>query len=371
MDSASSESLREEPEVRTASFRERAMRGAIGASILLVNGDTITVEDILDPIKSDLERKAATLSPEDYLREVRRAVAMQIWSQVNERLVYREAAKQLDERMGQVLDAEADRYLRARVNAEFGGRQSRFEKYLAGLGRTLDQVREQAKRRLLVTDYLRSKFSALLPQATRPELWQHYRDHLDDFTQPGQAELFLIDIPFDAFQQDRQSRPGSADWLQSKEQARTQARAALAELEGGLPFEAVAETYSKGIHARDGGAWGAVGATGLVGRYQPATEALAELDSDSHSGVVEGSDGFFIVGTGRVERAQVLSFEQAQPRIRDALSRDRYAKLEREYLDGLREQANVQRWQEFQLEVIRVLPRPQAPRPNADTANER
>ena len=63
----------------------------------------ITVEDIVDPIKPELERAAATMSPDQYGRHVQEVVAIQIWRQINERLVYREALSRLDDRMDEIL----------------------------------------------------------------------------------------------------------------------------------------------------------------------------------------------------------------------------------------------------------------------------
>ena len=351
------------------SYQQRLSRGAIGAHMLMVNGDPITIEDILDPIMADLERSQAAMSPQEYARLVRRVVPAQIWQQINERLVYQEAVNELDERMLELLDAEVDRFIRRRVTAEFGGRQSRFEKHLAELGRSIEDVREQAKRHLLVSDYLRRKFIQQVPEATRAELWRYYQAHLDEFTTPASTELLLIDIPYDAYVADARSRPGSEDWLRSKEQAWQQAEKARAELDSGLPFTAVAKTYSKGIHAAGGGAWGVIGSPGLVGRYRSATEALAGMSSHQHSGVIEGDDAYFIVGTGHVEPTEVTSFEQAQLRIKAALRRERLAAMERKYLDKLRDRANVQRWPEFQLEVLRAVPQPKPPRPNVETTD--
>lgn len=349
-------------------YRQRVKAGAIGAHMLMVNGEAITIEDILDPIMSELQEMARTLPPREYAQLVQRLVASQIWQQVNERLVYREAIAQLDDRMLEVLDREVDRFIRQRVTEEFGGLQSRFERHLADLGRTMDDVREQSKRHLLVVDYLRRKFVDRAPEPTRSELWDYYQANLEEFTTPSSTELFLIDIPFDAFAENRRSRPGSKDWLQSKARARDQADKAWAELESGMNFAAVARTYSKGIHAADGGAWGVIGPTNLVGRYRVVTETLKGMNAYQHSDVVEGEDAFIIVGTGYVMPTQVVSFEDAQPRIKDALRRQRLAEMEREYLGRLRERATVQRWQEFQLEVLRSVPRPQTGPAAGDTA---
>jgi hypothetical protein len=88
------------------------------------------------------------------------------------------------------------------------------------------------------------------------------------------------------------------------------------------------------------------------------TETLQGMDAYQHSPVVEGEDAYIIVGTGYVMPKQVVSFEHAQPRIKAALRQQRLAEMEREYLGRLRERATVQRWQEFQLEVLRCVPRP-------------
>ncbi len=157
------------------------------------------------------------MSPEEYGRHVQEVVAIQIWRQINERLVYREALSRLDDRMDEILDAEADRIIRAQVNAQFDGRQSRFESYLAEIGKSITEVREETRRRMLVADYLRKKFESQVPESTRPQLWRYYVSRPEEFTEPARTELFLIDIAYDAYMEKRANRPGSADWLQSKE----------------------------------------------------------------------------------------------------------------------------------------------------------
>jgi hypothetical protein len=344
--------------VKPVTYRDQLRQGAIGADMLVVNGEMITVDDIVDPIRPELEHAAATMSPEEYGRHVQEMVAIQIWRQINERLVYRQALSRLGDSMNDVLDAEADRIIRARVNAQFDGRQSRFESYLADIGKSISEVREETRRRMLVADYLRKKFESQVPESTRPQLWRYYVSHSEEFTEPARTELFLIDIAYDAYMEKRGNRPGSADWLQSKEKARQEVDAALAELEAGSAFSDVATSHSKGIHAADGGSWGVIGSSGLVGRYSLVTEALASLDSNQHSPIIEGEDAFFIVGTGLVQRRSVQPFERAQERIKQILRQQGLEELEREYLEELRTSANVQRWREFQVEVIRAIPPP-------------
>ncbi len=72
--------------------------------------------------------------------------------------------------------------------------------------------------------------------------------------------------------------------------------------------------------------------------------------------------------TGSVSPKHVTSFEQAQPRIKAKLRNRRLAEMEAEYLRRLRDRANVRRWQEFQLEVLRSIPEPESNQQQTETA---
>ncbi len=340
---------------------------SVGSGILFVNGETLTLEQVLEPILEDLKQRAVTMPAERYIEHVRDLVSSQIWQNVSEILVYQDARRALDERYNEALDREVDRVLQERVNNEFGGRQARFEKHLADLGLSLKEVRERTARRLLVGDYLRRKLTGGAPEPRRDELWDYYDKHREEYRSPARAELRLIDIPFDAFVEGGRAGRDTPDWMRSRDQAQRQIHLALGELDAGRSFAEVASRYSRGVRADKGGDWGFIGPDSLAGRYRIAGTVLFSLSPGAHSRVIEGEDGYFIVGAGRIEREHVLTFEEAQPRIREALRNRWFEEREREYLAQLRAKAHFRRWDEFTGEVIRALPRPR----NADPHSPR
>jgi len=330
----------------------------VGPGALLVNGEEITVEEVLDPIRAHLERAAATLSYTPYRDEVQRVVGQQIWQLVNEVLVYRDARKTLNERVDQALDKEVERLIQARIDREFDGLQARFESHLAELGWSMDRVRELVRRQVLVSEFLRQRLKEAVPEPSRQELYAYYQQHLAEYRRPASAELFLIEIPVADLVDESQAAGEASAHLQARRQALEVARRARQEIDSGVAFAAVARSYSKGLKAPDGGAWGVITAPGLRGRYAEASRRLFQMKAGECSEVIDAGESFFIVRAGLVTPEHTVPFEEAQPEIRDTLRAARVREMETEYLARLREKADIQRWEEFKKEVVARIPRP-------------
>lgn len=332
----------------------------LGSEILLVNGEEITVEEVLDPIRTQLERAAETVSYAQYRQEVQRLVGQQIWRLVNELLVYRDAKSLLNEQVEAALTKEVDRLIDERINNEFEGRRARFESHLAELGMPMERVRELLRRQILVSEYLRQRLANAVPEPGRDELYAYYQQRLSEYRRPARAELFLIDIPVDAYLDEADASGEAGARIEARRKARAAAERAAQEIASGIDFRAVARTYSKGIKAAEGGAWGIITAPGLRGRYAEPSRRAFELEPGRCSEIIDAGDAFFIVKAGEVIPAHTVSFEEAQPQIRSALRAARLRELESEYLTELREKADIQRWDQFKREVIERLPRPPA-----------
>lgn len=329
-------------------------RDVVSSGSLLVNGETVTVQDVIDPIRPGLVDASKTLSYDEYRALVQQVVGARIWQLVNEILVYREASRILDDRVTEALDKEVDRIIQDRINKQFDGRTARFESHLQEIGLTEKRVRELTQRQVLVTEYLRRKFENAVPAFTRDELLAAYQTYREEFKQEASGELFLIEIP--AAPADASA--SATEQIAARQQARSTAAQALRELKGGADFSAVARKYSKGVKASTGGSWGRL-TEPLRGKLSLPSRQLFTMQSGEISEIIEGPDALFIIKAGEVTHEHTLTFEEAQPMIRRKLRADRMRELEEEYLGSLRQKANIQRWDEFKQDVIAQIPRPQ------------
>lgn len=332
---------------------------AIGSARLLVNGEEITVEDVLDPIMPQLEASAAESSFEAYREFAQHLIGARIWQLVNEVLVYRDAERTIDDRYDEPINKEITRLMQDRINRQFDGRDARFDAHLAQLGITRERVRELTRRQVVVSQYLRIRFEDAIREPSRDELLEYYHEHLADFESTASAELFLIEIPVSAFVEAEPAIGDATALINARRKARAEAERAREEILSGIDFSAVARQYSHGVKAADGGAWGKL-TSPLRGKYALPSEKLFSMRDGELSEVIEGDDAFFVVKAGEVVTARVATFEEAQPVIRTRLKDEWQRVAEEEYLRQLRDSANILRWDEFKREVISRIPRPAA-----------
>ncbi len=303
--------------------------GSVLPAALVLNDEVITVEDVLEPIRPRLQRAAQTLSPDAYHAELARAVRRQLLEEISDRLVCREASRQIDDQRAQAIEKAVDRVERDRINAEFGGREARYERYLSELGKSRADVRERLKRRLVVDQYLRDRLMPLI-SVRRRDLERYYERHRPDFSTTAQVELKLIEAPVAAFLKTALP-PTEVELRQAREDARRHIEECLEQVRAGRSFEEVARERSRGLHREDGGSWGLISEP-LRGRYETPSRAAFTLSGGAVSDVIETPGGCFLVKAARVRKATVRPFEEVQAEITEALRDEQFADLRARFI---------------------------------------
>jgi peptidyl-prolyl cis-trans isomerase SurA len=329
---------------------------AIRPDALIVNNQTITVGDVLEPILPTVEKMAAELPPKTYYDRVADLVRRQIIEAVAEQLIWRRAQEKIKEEVDSQIGKVVDKMEKDRINREFGGSETKYEKYLAQRGKSRADVRQRLRRSIIIESYLREHLLPLVSAPRKPDLLRYYEGHRDEFSRPARREMFLIDVPAAAFL-DR-GRPATDTEQQSAlRQARKTVEEAAEALKAGRPFEDVAKQHSRGLNQEQGGAWGFIGAP-LQGRWAMPSQRLFEMQAGEVSGIIETPDGFFIVKVGQVEGGDVVSFQDAQPEIIDRLRQERFTRLRADFLQKELEQSSLSSLDAFVTEVLKALPKP-------------
>jgi hypothetical protein len=268
----------------------------VDPSVLVINGDTVTVDQILRPVRKDLTSKAASLPAARYQTHVQETLTRQIRNEARDLLLYQQASRRLSEQEKQALDRSVDQEIRIRVNKTYAGRQTRYEKELAENGSSLAQEREKIRRDLIIARYLRQTIGNQVATPTRADLWHFFEEQKSTLVKPERREMFLIEQTSD-------------DEGRAKIE---QARAALAD---GRPFDEVARAHSSGLHAVDGGAWGLIRKDSVREKFVPAVEALFRLQAGQTSEVITTPEARFIVRCGAIEAEEAPDFEKMQPEL--------------------------------------------------------
>lgn len=330
---ASSDSTQAAPEQTNANPADFDPQGT--SRILRVNDETITVEDVLEPLMPALTQEAGKLPGAQRPRIVIKRIQAELIAQVQDLLLYQEASKDLTEPMMDALDRYVDQEIKDRVNREFGGRQSRFEAHLASMRMTLQDARERSRRRIIIVKYLQDNVLPRIADPTRRELLDYYHANMDAYTEAERRELYLIDIP----------KGHDAD------QARSEIERARSRLAAGEEFEGVARELSKGIHAADGGSWGHIKSP-LQGRYADVSDVFFRLGPSQISDIIETDDAFFIVRVGRLTQADTRGFAEVQPELVERYRNAQFELLRSERVRSLLEKASIEPSEDLFLRAV-------------------
>ena len=162
--------------------------------MVIVNGETITVEQVVWRVRPEAERLAAKLSARAYLRQLRSLVQSEILRQIDELIVYQRAMREASESDRETFDRAAERAVHDRLQRDFDGSRTRFEAWLARQGLTRDELLAAEKRRIVVREFLRKVILARV-HVSRQERLAYYRQNQRKYRSPRRVEMFLIDIP--------------------------------------------------------------------------------------------------------------------------------------------------------------------------------
>ena len=334
---------------------------AVAGTVLFVNGEAITVEDILATIRDELEAAAVALPPREYFGKLDRTVRDEMRRQISEVILFQEASRTFTEEQEKQIDKRVDAVIQERVNHEFDGLHAKLEEHLATKGETVETYRKKTKRRFVAIAFLSDQFKVLAEHPSRSELKKYYDAHLDEFTTQPRANVSLIETRYETTLKIPRQRASSAEIEAAKRAAHEKMLAAQRELESGVPFAAVAKAYSEGVKSADGGAWGEIGPNSLRDRYKVACDAVFTMTAGQVSDILAGPDAYFIVRCDAIEPQRCLSFEEAQLQIQNRLLDQRYVEKQNAYINKLLRKAVVTNDREFRVAVLLAAPAPKPP----------
>ncbi|NOT01690.1 MAG: hypothetical protein HOP29_13795 [Phycisphaerales bacterium] len=308
----------------------------------MVNGRTITVDDVLQPVRADLLKRSQSMPADQYADYLMAAVRDRTRLLARDTMIYQEASKNITESEQQQVDRMVDQQIREQVNAEFDGRQTRFEKALADQNTSLERERDRIRRELTISRWLRMTIVPRIADPTRDELWKVFEGRRDELAAPERRQMQLIEISVLSQLSDGVTVPNDDQAAAARAAARRHADALRAQLVAGADFAELARTHSRDIHAKQGGQWGWVTRGSLRARYEPAVEALYALPSTSDiSHVIEIPDAFFIVRASQIEPAREPDFAAVQPQLIDHYRDARFNELVDEQIQKMQASAEI------------------------------
>lgn len=289
------------------------------AVVARINGSNVTREELGRAVRA-AETQAGQVVPPQFRDQVYRRVLDRL---IDFHLLLQESRN----RELVVDDTEVDAEI-ARIRAAYPTIEA-FEQQLQNWSSSLDALRKEARRDLLVAKTVEMELVPAVPldnEAVRA----FYEQHPGQFTgtEAMQASHILVGIPVNADSAARDRTRGTA--LALWEQAVT----------AGADFAGLAREHSTDeATAADGGD------LGFIERGQtvpPFEAALFALKPGEISEVVESPFGYHIIRAGEYQESSLVPFEQAHEQIRDMLVRQERQLMMTAFLARLREAGNVE-----------------------------
>jgi peptidyl-prolyl cis-trans isomerase C len=223
------------------------------------------------------------------------------------------------------LDRQADEQLAAIKSRSPS--EEEWNAALAKSGITLDALRDQIKRALLINAFVENEILAKI-EVTDAQSKAFYDEHPESFAKPESMRASHILIGVDA---------GAGP--EEKEKAKRKADEILAKVQSGADFAELAKSESSCPSAKQGGDLGEFGRGQMVAPFETAAFAL---DAGAVSGVVETQFGYHIIKATDKSAAEVVPFEEVKARIEKELTKQDAQELVMAKVDELRQTSVIE-----------------------------
>ena len=321
----------------------------------VVNDRVITYSEVRMLALPAIERLRQQYDGDELIAKVHTA-HMDALNQLIERALILQEFK---EKGFNIPDNILERELSDVIANEFGGNRETFIKTLEAQKITLTQYREQLRERIIV-QAMRSRKVQQEVVVSPAKMEKYYQDHLDEYKVGDQIKLRMIVVrrpDTDTVSTNGVSTNSvSADAVSTNDVSTNSINATnspaavavdprrklteeiLAKLDGRESFDSLARAYSEAKEAKAGGDWGWITRDHL---REELREAAFQLKPGQHSGIVETTDGYYILQVDDVQPAHVMPLAEVRDQIENILLQQQRAKLQEEWVKQLRAKAYI------------------------------
>jgi parvulin-like peptidyl-prolyl isomerase len=342
---------------RQALTRKIELIEAEGGYVLMVGGETLTSDEIID---SRTGLNGLYVSPKEYFKpvaqagdfehfkqRVKRQLEEIIMSKITNILFYQHAKRQAGSNVDEGLEKAAQNEYR-RFVLGFGGNQARAEDELRLRQMDKKSFIEEQKRALLIKWYITSKIAY-----DRPVTYREMEDCYDRiknkyFARAAKIRFRLIDI--------QPAKLEVSDRNEDREQlAKRWANKLLALIESGEDFGELAKRYSYGSWREFGGLWRPVEPSSLAAPYDVLAAEAGRMEPGDVTGPIVTKQHVFIMKLEEKQIAGYEPFEDAQELVKEKILLDRRGEVVDKLNADIRREAklsNTDKFVDFCLEKI-------------------
>lgn len=289
--------------------------------VAVVNDEVITLSELQKEGKPLIQRIHQELEGEAQASQMQITQRQILQALILRRLQLQEAGKE-----SIVVEAsEVDATIKVIKERNGLASDKEFSEVLAKENLTLDEFRTKVREQMVV-DRLLARHVRTRIVVSEEEITAYYQAHMDEFDQSPSVRIrhVLIRLP---------EEPSPADVTQ----AQTRAAEALARLRDGAKFEEVAEEYSDGPTAQEGGDLGVI----QKGELDPALERVAfSLEQGTVSDVIQTTAGLNIIRVDERTTGDV-PIDAVRARVRQRLFQEKMKQRMDAYFAELTQKAYI------------------------------
>lgn len=210
-----------------------------------------------------------------------------------------------------------------KIKEQFHGDNIELTKYLELKGITREQYKQEIRDQFIVSS-MRSKFVPE-PIISPRKIEDYYLAHRDEFKLEDQIKMRMIVL--------------TKTTGDSVEPVQKRAEEILSQIKSGASFEDLARTYSEGSQRAEGGE---TGWEDLSVVKKELAAALVKLNPGQYSGVIETTDGFYILLLEDRHPAHFKPLNEMRDQIERVLSGQEMDRLAKQWVERLRKKTFVQ-----------------------------
>ena len=286
----------------------------------IVNSNVITYSDIREYTRPVLAQLSRNFTGRELIEKIKTAQMDALNNLIDRHLILQE----FKGKGYSFPESVVDEQLNNTIANEFGGDRAALIKTLEAEKMTLTKYREQLRDRTIV-QAMRSRKTQNEVVVSPHKIEAYYAAHLADYKADAQVKLRMITIKKPAVAAPEDTRRKAAEDI-------------LTKLNAGATFDSLAKLYSEGKEGQQGGDWGWVGRDEL---RKELSEPAFQLKPGAHSGLIETTDGYYIVQVDDARIAHTKPLAEVRDEIEKNLLQEQRAKMEQDWVKQLRAKAFI------------------------------
>jgi len=307
-----------------------------GGMVLPVNGELVTVNDVISMQLEDLKPIAQKGDYLDFRRNAKPMLDQSLNNRISNIVLHQKAKKEMKEGIDEQLDKAADTEIKQFL-AGFNGNYADAEKAIKKMGMDWKSFKEYQKKLILVQYFLSEELKDKRP-ITYSEMRQYYENAKNEqFHTAAMVQFRVIDIMPAKLKLDAND-PN----LARAEAAKQLVTAIMEKLKAGEDFVALAKQYScDPMRAPLGGLWTPVSIGSLAAPYDVLEAEAVKLEPGQVAGPIEANGHIFILKLESKKAESYESFEKVQHTVETSIKFQRRKEAVDKMVNKLMAQADI------------------------------